>query len=301
MPHLRTRTLATLLMVCMAALAADLMAGALLLWWLDLAEPLHLSTWWQHWQLLPLTRYRPDATALRVTGVLGAIVFVLLSATAGVLLWRLPSRRMHQPGTTPGLLNQVVAATALGLGACSHGGGEAPAALPTRQALFEGDTTVVKVWPLRFNQHAWSILCFDTLYCRAWYGRMTLGDDAPTRPSASYGPDYLENWSAGVQVDGFPPPAEIKWQTRDGRWRETRIDIDAIFKDRRVWHNVPREEVRGARNGRPAVPPSILIEVNGSVIRIYMRATVGTKHMQKPGNQYSYFRRDLVLVKTLRY
>lgn len=301
MPHLRTRTLATLLMVCMAALAADLMAGALLLWWLDLAEPLHLFTWWQHWQLLPLTRYRPDAAALRVTGVLGAIVFVLLSATAGVLLWRLPSRRTYQPGAQPGLLNQVVAATALGLGACSHGGGEASAALTTRQALFEGDTTVVKVWPLRFNQHAWGLRCFDTLYCRAWYAGMTLGSNKPTQPSAAYGPDYLDDWTGGVHVDGFPGPADIKWQTRDGRWREIRIDIDAIFKDRRVRHNVPRKEVRGARDGRPAVPPGILIEVNGSLVRVYMRAWIGTKREQKPGNQYSYFRDDLILVKTFRH
>ncbi|MDV3467920.1 hypothetical protein RZA67_04125 [Stenotrophomonas sp. C3(2023)] len=285
----------------MAALAADLMAGALLLWWLDLAEPLQLSTWWQHWQLLTLTRYRPDAVALRVTGLLGATSFVLLSAVAAVLIWQARSRRTQQAGATPGLLNPIVAATALGLGACSHGGGDVARTLTTRQALFEGDKTVVKVWPLRFNQHAWSILCFDTLYCRAWYARMTLGDDTPTRPSAAYGPGYLEHWSAGVHVDGFPPPAEIKWQTRDGRWRETRIDIDALFKDRRVRHNVPREEVRGARNGRPAVPPSILIEVNGSVIRIYMRAWIGTKHMQKAGNEYSYHRDDLILVKTLNY
>lgn len=157
-------------------------------------------------------------------------------------------------------------------------------------------------WPLRFKEHNFGARCYDTLECSVAYNNFDHGESGPTKPSSAYGPGYLKGWNGGyLGVENFPPPAKVVWRTKDGVEHQAEIDIGEIFKDQVVLHHVPKEEVADSSDGKHRSTPSILLEVNGSVIRVYMMARVSTKHYQIPGNRYSAFRDDLILVKTYTF
>lgn len=157
-------------------------------------------------------------------------------------------------------------------------------------------------WPLRFKEHSFEPRCFDTQECHVRYDDFDFNFDKPSRSSASYGDDYLKDWSGSYGgVKNFPAPAKVTWRSKDGTAHEAEIDIAAIFSDELVRHYVPKDEVAEVPNGKILVDPSILLEVNDRTIRVYMKAYVPTKHLQVPGNQYSTARRDLVMVKAFTY
>jgi hypothetical protein len=157
-------------------------------------------------------------------------------------------------------------------------------------------------WPLRFKEHNFDARCYDTLECSVAYDNFDHGDPEPTQPSSAYGPDYLKGWNGSYGgVKNFPPPAKMVWRTKDGVKHQAEIDIGEIFKDEVVLHHVPREEVSDLPDGKFDDSPSILLEVNGSTIRVYMSAMVHTKHYQTPGNKHSDYREDLILVKTYTF
>ena len=119
---------------------------------------------------------------------------------------------------------------------------------------------------------------------------------------ASYGPDYQRSWS-GIHgmIRNFPAPAKVSWRSKDGQAHEAEIDFGEIFKDERVRHNVPRDEVADMANGEYRHEPSIILEINDRTIRVYMRAFIPTKDFQIPGNPYSDARDEVVLVETYTY
>ena len=157
-------------------------------------------------------------------------------------------------------------------------------------------------WPLRFERHSFSARCYDTLECEVMYDEVRHGDAKPSPPASTYGTNYLEGWMGGHGgITNFPPPAEVFWTSKDGTKLRAEIDIAGIFSDELVRHFVPREEVSDLPDGRNESPPSILLEVNDRTIRVYMKASVPTKHFQTPGNRHSTSRRDLVLVRTYTY
>lgn len=157
-------------------------------------------------------------------------------------------------------------------------------------------------WPLRFKKHNFGARCYDTLECKVLYDDFDHGDSEPAQPSSAHGPDYLKGWNGSYgSVRNFPPPAKVVWRTKDGVEHQAEIDIGEIFKDEVVLHHVPREEVADSSDGKYRSTPSILLEVNGNVIRVYMMSRVSTKHYQISGNRYSAFRDDLILVKTYTF
>lgn len=163
----------------------------------------------------------------------------------------------------------------------------------------------VKQWPLRFKEHSFSVFTYDTYGCRVIYaGQLQIKQDPNKlkRSSASYGPEWQKNWSGVLGgIRNFPPPLEVSWRSKDGQPHEARIDFGEIFKDEVILHNVPREEMADVPYGKYQFDPAILLEVNDRTIRVYMRAHIPTKHLQKPGNVYSDFRDDLILVRTYTY
>lgn len=157
-------------------------------------------------------------------------------------------------------------------------------------------------WPLKFKEHTFRTVCYSTQTCRVWYAGVWAGFRSPMPPSSEYGSNYLDHIMGGhVGIANFPDPAEVTWRSMDGTEHRARIDIGAIFRDRLVRHNVPREEVADSPNGELTVDPLILLEVNDRTIRVYMRISVPTKHLRVPGNPYSDYRNDLILAKSYHY
>src|SRR3546814_294692 len=101
-----------------------------------------------------------------------------------------------------------------------------------------------------------------------------------------------------LRIANFPPPAVVSWRSKDGTPLRAEVDIDKIFKDRLIRHNVAREDIpekAGVHN------PDIVLEVDDRTINVYMRAFVPTKEPQTPGNKHSNFRNDLIKVFSRTY
>jgi hypothetical protein len=202
--------------------------------------------------------------------------------------------------------NRSVVLLSLGLAACSQGPTTRVEEVATAQ---ESDPSVRArrkygpvQWPLKFKDHSFEARCYDTLTCSVWYAGVDQGDHEPSPPSSKYGPGYLDNWQGShVGIRNFPDPAEVAWRSKDGTEHKTKIDIAAIFRDEVIMHRVPRGEIPELPHGKYRGDPSILLEVNDRTIRVYTRAHIPTRHFQKPGNPYSKYRNDLILVKTYKY
>ncbi len=155
-------------------------------------------------------------------------------------------------------------------------------------------------WPLRFGGHYFDTACYSTYGCTVRYGNYFKEDpdDELRRASSSVAayPDVLgASWGP---IRNFPPPAIVTWRSSDGTPHSAEIDMDAIFKDRLIHHNLMREET----SENADIPdPGIILEVNDRTINVYMRAFISTKALQKPGNIHSNFRDDLIKVFSQTY
>jgi len=172
-------------------------------------------------------------------------------------------------------------------------------------------------WPLRFHRHGFHAVCFNTLYCSIIYNGHQFGprryeyDGTPMdKPS---GPPPFDSWRdewngshciSPVLGKTFTSTVDIEWGSLDGRRIKASINLDVLFKERLILHNVRRDEVKEgwlATKSLSPVSPDILVEVNDDVVNIYMRALVATEAEQIPGNIHSHFRDDIILAWTRTY
>jgi hypothetical protein len=149
---------------------------------------------------------------------------------------------------------------------------------------------------LRFNMHAFGVHCYNTVRCSVIYNQSDLSpsgaEDEPSPPPRSA--DYQDQWAQAsyVGIGNFPAPAEVTWVSLDGVEHEARVDIGAIFSDQRIFCRIPDSEIlEDSFNGAP----DIFLEINDRTIKVYMRAFILTKAEQIPGNNFSTFRKDLIL------
>ncbi len=157
-------------------------------------------------------------------------------------------------------------------------------------------------WPLAFKQHNFVAYCYDTTGCSVLYKDdyyVKDDEDKVTAPSSSYGQNYRKNWGGGAQlgIRNFPSPAIVAWSSKDGAKHEAKIDIADIFRDQKILHNVPREELPGDTIA-VAGDPTIILEVNNRTINVYMRAAVALKDTE---TRHSDFRDEVILAYSHTY
>jgi len=165
-------------------------------------------------------------------------------------------------------------------------------------------TPVPNEFPLRFKSHGFAAYCYDTKGCSVLYNddyKVQDDEDKVTSSSASYGPNYQNNWGAGSEVGirNFPGPVIVKWQSKSGAAHEAKIDIAEIFKDQRILHKVPENEI--PEGWAHNISPTIILEVNDNKINVYMTAHIATKTLRDPANKYSDFRKDIILAYSHTY
>ncbi|WP_045758620.1 hypothetical protein [Xanthomonas albilineans] len=160
--------------------------------------------------------------------------------------------------------------------------------------------------PIPFSTHAFGAGCYDTYGCKVMYNDRYLvdePDDTKTISSESLGEKYPNTMVAsdiGIRnFPHFPPPAEVTWRSKDGQPHHALVDLEAIFKDKVILHHVPQNQLPPLLQAD--IRPDIILEVNDRTINVYMRAMVQTTVLQKPGNEYSHFRDDLILAYTKTY
>lgn len=162
-------------------------------------------------------------------------------------------------------------------------------------------------FPLKFKRHDFAAFCYNTIGCEVIYAnnnftRLYSGDVVAPPPRS---PNYRDDWGFASYggIPNFPPPAEVRWKSKDGVSHEAKVDIGAIFKDELILYQVPNDQIRnGAFPGPgPAGDPSIFLEVNDRTINVFTKTMIPTNSEQEPGNKYSDYRADLVHVWSQTY
>jgi len=203
--------------------------------------------------------------------------------------------RPHPHGTPARRIATAIVATALTTTGCqgmtaTHGSNTAPSA--------DVDPRIVADWPLRFMRHNFGIATYAVQECLVVYADRP-HTSGPRPALEDVHPNSLKIKTANhLMIRNFPPPAVVKWKSRDGTPLEAEVDIGEIFKDELVVHETPRAEMS---EYTPMVNPDVIMEINDRTINVYMKAFISLKAPRIPGNHYSNSRSDLVLAWSRTY
>ncbi|WP_329741068.1 hypothetical protein [Dyella sp. A6] len=149
--------------------------------------------------------------------------------------------------------------------------------------------------PLHFGGHNFAAHCYNAIGCKVIYYRREV-DNAPDQVSPPPPANLKDAWGGyDIALPSFPCPVEVHWKSLDGVQHDAKVDLDAIFKDRLIWHNVPKADMTDFYEGRFAGFPNIDVEVNDRTISVYISMLIPTKMEQIPGNKDSDFRDDMFL------
>lgn len=206
--------------------------------------------------------------------------------------------RLHRPQRPTQRIATMIVATALTTTGC-----QSMAMTPTRSTSLDGSaiSPTVPEWPLKFERHAFGARCYDTIGCQVTYNGLRHGvEDAdrvsPPLSDALGTPDQIFR-AMHLSIRNFPPPAQVRWRSKDGAPHEAEVDIGKIFADELILHHVSRDDLHDG-----SIPdPAIILVVEDRAISVYMRASLSTKSFRTPGNRYSNFRNDLVLAWSQTY
>lgn len=173
--------------------------------------------------------------------------------------------------------------------------------MPTPPATAAPTHMVPNEFPLRFKAHSFQAVCYDTIGCKVIYNHKYQVEDADDHVAPPpRGPDYRKAWgTVELGIENFPAPAQVFWKSLDGVAHEAAVDIGAIFADERVLHHVREQDIpEGWAHG---IEPEIYLEVIDRTINVYMLSHIATRQLQEPGNPYSDYREELILVKTMEF
>lgn len=127
---------------------------------------------------------------------------------------------------------------------------------------------------LKFSTHDLNIQVYSASDVELVYAgtphKLSTGKLAPAKTKTDE-TKYL-NFKSGA-YNAFPGPVEIKWSTADGSKLAASIDLDDIFKERKVLHT---EEMSRLYMADPIAGgrPTIIVEVNDRTLNIYMAVTL---------------------------
>lgn len=136
-----------------------------------------------------------------------------------------------------------------------------------------------------FKKHSFSALSFNTQGCKVIYAdtyQINRSDDEISPPRSRAIKEYLNSSHAGIR--NFPSPASVRWRSKDGQEHQASIDIASIFRDQRVLHNVPGENIApSAYVGEP----HIVLVVDDRTISVYIATYIPLKNPRVPTNPNS--------------
>ena len=162
-----------------------------------------------------------------------------------------------------------------------------------------------QAWPLKFKRHNFRAYYYNTLACSIIYNRyqFSLHEHQPSAPPPPG--DYRAGWAANHIIGTrFPGPIHAQWTALDGSEHRAEIDLEALFADRLVRHNLSRDDFTDdwlAGECVDPVPVEILMELNDRTVSIFSQALLVTKEYIRPDNRPGYLRKDLVRVWTHTY
>ncbi|MBB3229150.1 hypothetical protein FHW69_003802, partial [Luteibacter sp. Sphag1AF] len=128
-------------------------------------------------------------------------------------------------------------------------------------------------FPLTFSGHNFSAYCFSAWGCKVIYDHMYVVSGLDHVLSGPLrGPDHIQQLGAVyTSGDNFPPPVVVTWRSRDGVPHKDSIDLDQIFRDRRIVHDVDEKKISEIA---VIANPEILLIVDDRTLSIYMKAFI---------------------------
>ncbi|WP_188792955.1 hypothetical protein [Dyella nitratireducens] len=196
--------------------------------------------------------------------------------------------RHNLPRSTPGALYALILITG-----CSN-------AMTSPHFQFGEGDAVRNTFPLKFKEHNFSAFCYNTIGCKVFYAGMYMTRDDDNEKSPPPPPELLKNMRAGhLAIDNFPPPAIVTWRSLDGVAHEAKVDIGAIFKDRRILHHAPEQEIPAETAALDGA--NIILLVIDRTISVYMKTTIYLKKPRDPSNPLSNTSHEMTLAYTHTY
>jgi hypothetical protein len=165
--------------------------------------------------------------------------------------------------------------------------------------LGKGDV-VRNTFPLKFKKHNFGSRCYNTIGCKVLYNNMYDSSHEESEVSPPPPANYPNNLNAGTgPIENFPPPAVVTWRSLDGTPHEAKVDIGSIFKDQRVLHHVPEDQIPAETTAYDDA--NIILVVNDRTISVYMKTTIYLKMPRDPSNPLSNTSHELTLAYTHTY
>lgn len=161
-------------------------------------------------------------------------------------------------------------------------------------------------WPLRFDGYKFGARCYNTLRSSILFKnhQLALSTELNAPSGTPHSPDWKDKWEVGFGVmdkmDVPLPPVDIDWTALDGVERNALIDLEEIFPNHQILHQVARGDVHEYWAIHHRHLAEILVEVNDRTINVYMKAKVATKlHPSYPETLGRS--KDLILAWTMTY
>lgn len=165
--------------------------------------------------------------------------------------------------------------------------------------LDEGDV-IRNTFPLKFKKHNFGSRCYNTIGCKVLYNNMYQSFDEVSEVSQPPPPNYPNNLNAGTgPIENFPAPAVVTWRSLDGAPHEAKVDIGLIFKDQRILHRVPEDQI--PTETAAFDDANIILVVNDRTISVYMKTTIALKNTRDPSNPLSNSVHEMTLAYSHTY
>ena len=193
-----------------------------------------------------------------------------------------------------------IACATTALAACAATPGATASAPPEEEGPVSGYYKVLddprKEWPFKFEHHNFGVYCYDTVGCQVRYGGNFPHGARDENEADGPKPGDQEKTQLAWRgtrsaIKAFAGPVRARWKSLDGEQHDVEIDLNEVFPDKAVLHNVKFEELseRGAV-GRP----DIVIEVEDRTISVWTATTVPVKKLRDPNNPHSRYRYDWI-------
>ena len=132
---------------------------------------------------------------------------------------------------------------------------------------FNQSNAMTKKPDLTFKRHNFGVDCYNASDLEVVYANMknTLCEGNIGRDRLPHDKNRIKATSGSFKV--FSGPVEIKWFSKDGERHQIQLDLNDIFKGKKVIH---KEKIEDLSVERSHGTPGIYIEVDDRTLNVYM-------------------------------
>lgn len=151
--------------------------------------------------------------------------------------------------------------------------------------------------PFRFRSHNLGVYCFGTWGCRATRGEHVVWNDPfdVWNPPKTEFPAGLRDRMRGNQgpFKNSDGPLVVEWLDEQRVHRRTVIDLPSLLAEGVIPHGVPLDQIRP---GVTVPPPDLIVEVEGTTLRLYLVSYIPLRQPRDPSRASSSRVTEWVLI-----